>query len=71
MNPLSPTWSQRLRAARLNLGDDQEEMGKRLGVSREWISKIENGREEMGELIQIKLARIEQDIQNAPDASAV
>lgn len=34
-------------------------MGRHLGVSREWISKIERGHEPMSELLRIKLAGIE------------
>jgi len=45
-------------------------MGRRLGVSREWISKIENGREAMGELIQIKLHKIELEIADGGTAES-
>lgn len=51
-----------MKVARTSLGIDQDEMGERLGVSREWISKVENGRQELGELLQIKLTRIEKEL---------
>lgn len=45
--------------ARMRLDIDQDEMGRRLGVSREWVSKLETGREAPSELMQYKLREIE------------
>ena len=46
-------------------------MGRRLGVSREWISKIERGHKEMGELIQLKLQQIEHTLAGQGAAASV
>lgn len=34
-------------------------MGRLLGVSREWVSKLENGREDVSEFVMLKLAKLE------------
>lgn len=36
-------------------------MGRLLGVTREWISKLENGREEFSEFIQMKMDAVEKN----------
>jgi SOS-response transcriptional repressor LexA/transcriptional regulator with XRE-family HTH domain len=37
---------------------DQEQMGQELGLSREWVSKLETGKEEPSERVQLKVEKI-------------
>lgn len=50
-----------LRQLRAALGLDQESMGERLGVSREWVSKLENEKEEFSEFVLLKMEKIGQE----------
>jgi len=50
---------ERLRRIRFRMGWDGLQMGNALGVTREWVSKLENGRAECSELILRKLDEIE------------
>lgn len=59
MNPL--TWNERLRTVRSRLELDQEQMGRRLGVSREWVSKIERGHEQPSALIEQAIVKLEEE----------
>jgi len=59
-NPTSrEEWARLLRRVRDDLNFDQEEMGAELGVTREWISKLENRREDFSELIILKLKALQ------------
>lgn len=51
--------AERLRRIRFRMGWDGLQMGNALGVTREWVSKLENGRAEPSELILRKLDEIE------------
>lgn len=59
---IATEWKERFRVVRMRLDLDQDGMGRRLGVSREWVSKLERGREEPSELLQIKLQKIEAEL---------
>lgn len=52
-------WPDRLATLRRALRWDQEEMGRYLGRSREWVSRLENGRGEFGEIVVLKLEELE------------
>lgn len=44
------------------MGLGQEEMSALLGVSREWISKIENGHEDVSEFVELKMKPLEAEL---------
>ncbi len=52
------TWAERIRTLRHRLKLDQDEMGVLLGVSREWVSKLEKEKEPPSERVQLKLEKL-------------
>lgn len=50
----------RLRQLRSRHGYSQEEMGKLLGVSREWIGKLEREQEDFSDYVLLKMEKVEQ-----------
>ncbi len=48
-----------LHDIRRQLGWGQEKMANYLGVTREWVSRLERGKEEVSELIRMKLFQIQ------------
>ncbi|MBA4136749.1 MAG: hypothetical protein C0518_05480 [Opitutus sp.] len=54
-----PPWADRLKRLRATLQLSQDEMAERLGVSRVWLSYLENAQREVNELLQIKIERLE------------
>ena len=61
MNSLSQHWKYRLRQLRRDLSFIQEEMAERLGITREWYSKLESGREQVSELIARRIVDLERE----------
>jgi transcriptional regulator with XRE-family HTH domain len=59
VNSEHTAWGTRLSELRKRLGWDQTKMGSSLGVTREWISKLERGQETVSELLQIKIQALE------------
>lgn len=55
-------WQDRFRLVRSHLDLDQDQMGRKLGVSREWVSKLERGKEEPSFEMQTKLERMESEV---------
>lgn len=47
--------AKRLKALRTDRGLSQEELARHLGVAREWVSKLENDREEFSEFVVMKM----------------
>lgn len=54
----SLSWGERIRTLRKRLSLDQDQMGQELGLSREWVSKLETGKEEPSERVQLKVEKI-------------
>lgn len=61
MNP----WNERIRLLRGRLDLDQEAMGRALGVSREWISKLERGHEQPSAELRAALQDMERDLRKS------
>lgn len=53
------TWNERLRSLRKILRLNQTGMAERLGITRVWLSMLENSSREVSELLQIKIERLE------------
>ena len=49
-----------LRSLRGKLGLNQEQMGSCVGVSREWIGKLERAQEDFSEFVLLKMGALEQ-----------
>lgn len=49
------TPNEQLKLLRNRLGLNQVEMAERLGITREWLSKLETGDRAVSELVQLKL----------------
>ncbi len=62
MNTPTITWNERLHRLRRRLDLNQDEFGSRLGITREWVSKLESGRAAVSEILQIKLANLEREL---------
>jgi DNA-binding XRE family transcriptional regulator len=59
MNPPAiPTTGAELRRLRESMGLDQVQMGRLIGVGREWVSKLENDKQEFSEFVRLKLTSI-------------
>ena len=55
------TLPERLLALRGSLKLDQEQMGKLLGVTREWVSRLETGKGTFSELVVLKIDQMERE----------
>ncbi len=51
-----------LRELRAKLRFDQKEMGEALGISREWVSKLENEKEDFSEFVVLKLQQLQREL---------
>lgn len=52
------SWGDRIRTLRKHLKLDQDQMGDLLGLSREWVSKLETGKEPPSERVQLKFEKV-------------
>ena len=64
-------WTERLSTLRSALKLDQTAMGKNLGVAREWVSRLENGKGEFSPTIKAVIARMEDDLRTHRSSRSV
>lgn len=55
-------WAERLFQLRRRLNLDQQQMGNLLGVTREWVSKLENGKGEFSKAVRHVIERHEREL---------
>lgn len=59
------TWNKKLKLLRSRLDLNQAQMADRLGITREWVSALENGKEKVSDLLVYKIREIEKLVNEA------